>query len=138
MRDHALEGICLGDTVYSSHEISRQDEDDLIRLSGDANPLHSDDAFARQHSFRERLAHGLLVSSCLLPAFAKLSAAPGFLCLSQTLQYRKPVYVGDRLEAVVRVVHKSEATRVLVVATTVLNQEGEPVLTGEAKIQLLG
>ena len=126
-----------GDTFRSSHGISAVEEDGFIKLSGDMNPLHLDDDFAQGNGFCGRLAHGLLVSSFLLRTFGGVSDFPGFLCLSQTMRYVQPVYIGDRVEVVVRVAHKSESLRILVLDTTVSNQQGKTVLTGEAKVLLL-
>jgi 3-hydroxybutyryl-CoA dehydratase len=132
-----FEELCEGEIVRCSHEISAEEENAFIKLSGDMNPVHIDEDFAHNNGFRGRLAHGLLVSSFLLPTFGMVSACPGFLCLSQTIRFLKPVYIGDRIELITRVVQKSESLRVVVLHTTVLNQKGEKVLTGEAKVKML-
>lgn len=138
MSGKPFEELRKGEIVRWSHEISAEEEDAFIKLSGDMNPLHLDEDFAQSNGFRGRLAHGLLVSSFLVRTFGMVLACPGFLCLSQTMRYLKPVYIGDRIEIIVRVVQKSKSLRMLVLNTTVLNQQGENVLIGEAKVMMLG
>ncbi|MGH9426540.1 MAG: MaoC family dehydratase, partial [Terriglobia bacterium] len=136
MTEKRFEELGEGEIVRCSHEISAEEEDAFIKLSGDMNPLHIDEDFAQSNGFDGRLAHGLLISSLLLRTFGMVSGCPGFLCLSQTTRFLKPVYIGDRIELIAKVVQKSESLRVLVLETTVFNQKREKVLTGEAKVMM--
>lgn len=133
----ALTEIDVGHRVEVSHLVTFDQEDAFIEISGDENPLHIDDDFARESGFRSRVAHGLLVSSLMLPMFGKISSAKGFLCLEQTLKYRVPVYPGDTITVTGEVKQKSEAFDVLVVDTRITNQHGELVLSGTTKLRLL-
>jgi len=133
----ALGQIDVGHTVVIQHLVTFDEEDAFIELSGDANPLHIDDDFAREHGFPNRMAHGLLVSSLMLQMLGKISSADGFMCLEQTLKYRYPVYPGDSITITGEVRQISEALDVLVVNTTITNQNGKPVLSGTTKLKLL-
>lgn len=129
----------LGATEVSrwSHEVTAEDVDSFAQLSGDVNPLHLDDDFAKQHGFRGRIVHGMLVSAFLSRVLGTLLPGPGTLWLSQSTRFPQPVFIGDIVDVVVRVKHKSDALRTLVLETIVLNQSGETVLDGEARVMLL-
>jgi acyl dehydratase len=126
-----------GDTVRWRHEVTAEEVDSFARLSGDVNPLHLDDAFSQQHGFRGRVVHGALVSAFISRILGTELPGPGCLWLSQSIRFTHPVYTADPIEVVVRVVHKSDSLRTLVLETTVENLRGETLLTGEAKVALL-
>jgi 3-oxoacyl-[acyl-carrier protein] reductase len=83
------------------------------------------------------VVHGMLAGAFLSRVLGTAMPGPGVLWLSQSIRFAKPVYVGDELEVSVQITHKSEALRTLVLDTTIRNQEGDPVLTGEAKTMML-
>jgi len=137
MNGRIFEQLGAAEVARWSHEVTAEDVDSFAQLSGDVNPLHLDDDFARQHGFRGRVVHGMLVSAFLSRVLGTLLPGPGTLWLSQTTRFPLPVFIGDRVDVVVRVKHKSEALRTLVLETTVLNQAGDTVLDGEARVMLL-
>jgi acyl dehydratase len=125
-----------GDTVRWRHEVTAEEVDSFARLSGDVNPLHLDDAFAEERGFRGRVVYGALVNAFISRILGTELPGPGCLWLSQTTRFAKPVYVADPIEVVVRVTHKSESLRMLVLETTVQNLRGETLLQGEAKVSV--
>jgi acyl dehydratase len=125
-----------GDTVRWRHEVTAEEVDAFARLSGDVNPLHLDDAFGRRHGFRGRVVHGALVSAFISRVLSTELPGPGCLWLTQSVRFTRPVYIADPIEVVVRVVHKSESLRTLVLETTVENLRGETVLVGEVKVSV--
>jgi len=126
-----------GDTVRWRHEVTVEEVDAFARLSGDVNPLHLDGAFAEQRGFHGRVVHGALVTAYISRMLGTELPGPGCLWLSQTTRFAQPVYIGEPIEVVVRVTHKSESLRMLVLETTVQNPRGETVLSGEAKVTVL-
>jgi len=126
-----------GEIGRSEHRITADELDAFIALSGDVNPLHVDAAFARRHGFRGRVVHGMLVSAHLSRVLGTVLPGPGAVWLSQDTRFRAPAYVDDVLEIVVRVTHRSDGLRTLVLQTEVRNQRKEILLTGEAKIMMV-
>ena len=125
-----------GDTVRWRHEVTPEEVEAFARLSGDVNPLHLDDAFGQQRGFRGRVVHGALVNAYISRILGTELPGSGCLWLSQSTRFSRPVYVADPIEVVVRVVHKSESLRTLVLETTVANQRGEIIVAGEAKVSV--
>ena len=94
--------IEFGDSVQFSKVLDDDDVRAFASVSGDTNRLHLDEEFARETRFEGRIVHGTLVSGIISAALARL---PGLtIYLSQELEFRGPVGVGDRVTAVVEVV----------------------------------
>jgi 3-oxoacyl-[acyl-carrier protein] reductase len=137
MTSRSLEQIRVGDEARWSHEITAEEVDAFSQLSGDVNPMHLDDVVAQKHGFRGRVVHGMLVNSFLSRVLGVELPGPGCLWLSQTTRFVQPAYIGDVITVVVRVAHKSTSLSTLVLETSVVNQRGETILTGEAKAMVL-
>ncbi|MCP9485394.1 MAG: SDR family oxidoreductase [Gaiellaceae bacterium MAG52_C11] len=129
--------IVEGEEVSWRHTVTAAEVDAFVELSGDLNPLHLDDAFARQNGFRGRVVHGMLVGAFLSRVLGTVFPGPGVLWLSQTIRFQSAVYVDETIEVTVRIAHKSESLRTLVLETSVLTESGASALTGEAKVMML-
>lgn len=94
--------ISVGDEVTFSKILSDEDVRAFAQVSGDTNRLHLDEAFAADTRFGGRIVHGTLVSGLISAALARL---PGLtIYLSQDLEFRGPVRIGDRVSARVEIV----------------------------------
>ena len=107
-----------------------------LKIVNDTNPIHLDDALAQSYGFQERIVHGALVGMFLSGMLGSIFACPAALCLSQKMRFLQPVYIGDELEYRLTVTHKSDALHTLIVETTIFNQDGVCVLTGEAMVKM--
>lgn len=112
--------------------------DDAIRqfvaLSGDKNPIHSNDDFAAKSVFGRRIAPGLMVASYISALIANELPGPGAIYLGQDLRFEAPVYLGDTITVTVRVIEEPRQDR-LRLETTCTNQAGLRVLSGEALVK---
>ncbi|SFS50842.1 MaoC family dehydratase [Halostagnicola kamekurae] len=94
--------ITVGDTVTFEKTLTDEDVRAFAHSSGDTNRLHLDDEFAAETRFGNRIVHGTLVSGLISAALARL---PGLtIYLSQDLEFRGPVEIGDRVSARVEIV----------------------------------
>jgi acyl dehydratase len=132
-REDPFDRIAIGAEACFSYCVSEADIDAFTSLSGDTNPLHTDHEFAKARGFPARLVHGMLSAAFLSRVIGTMLPGPGVLCISQSFRFLAPVYAGDDVQFVVRVTHKSEATRSFVLASEAVRPGGEKVLTGEAK-----
>jgi len=137
VRGRTFAGLREDDEGRWNHTISGPEVDAFAELSGDDNPLHLDDVYARTNGFRGRVVHGMLLAAWLSRVLGTHFPGPGVLWLSQSIRFTRAVYVGDAVEVVVRVKHKAEALRTLVLETSVLGPDGSPVLKGEARTMML-
>ena len=82
-------------------------ESDIIifsKISGDKNPIHLSDEFAKKTRFKKRIAHGYLSASLFSGIFGEKLPGPGCLYLSQSLQFKYPVYIDDIVIATVKII----------------------------------
>lgn len=95
---YALEELTVGMTAAYTHTLTDQDVLAFADLTGDHNPLHLDEDFARKTRFKGRIAHGMLSASFISTVLAILPG-PGTIYLGQTLAFKAPVRIGDTVEA---------------------------------------
>ncbi len=112
--------------------------DEMIRLfanlSGDNNPVHLDDAYARTTRFGRRIAHGMIAAGLISATLANDLPGPGTVYLSQTLQFKAPVFPGDAITTTVEVKSIRPDKPIVTLATFCKNQDGKVVLEGEAVV----
>jgi 3-hydroxybutyryl-CoA dehydratase len=101
-RAYALEDLAVGMFATYRHTLTEADVHAFADLTGDHNPLHLDEAFARTTRFKGRVVHGMLTASFFSTAIAILPG-PGTVYLSQSIAFRAPVRIGDTVEARVTV-----------------------------------
>jgi acyl dehydratase len=122
----------VGQASKLSRTVSAEDVEAFARLTGDANPVHLDEAYAATTRFHHRIAHGMLAASYVSALLGTQFPGPGTIYMSQSLKFTRPVFLGDTLEVSVRVLAFRPEKSILTLETTVANQRGELVLSGEA------
>jgi 3-hydroxybutyryl-CoA dehydratase len=122
-----------GDQASVTKTISEADIALYAAVSLDTNPAHFDDDFAASGPFGRRIAHGMLTSGLISACLGTKLPGPGTIYLSQSLSFRAPVFIGDRITATVEVVAVEEKGRVRL-STTCRNQDGTVVVDGEARV----
>jgi 3-hydroxybutyryl-CoA dehydratase len=128
---YALEDLAVGMTAAYTHTLTEADVRDFADLTGDHNPLHLDEEFARTTRFKGRVVHGMLTASYFSTVLA-IMPGPGTVYLSQTLSFRAAVRIGDTVEARVTVADIGERGRVRL--TTVGRVGPTVVVDGEALV----
>ncbi|MEY2818421.1 MAG: hypothetical protein RL275_1884 [Chloroflexota bacterium] len=112
--------------------------DEMIRtfaeLSDDTNPVHLDDAYAATTRFGKRIAHGMLAASLISATLANDLPGPGTVYLSQSLQFKAPVYPGDAVIAIIEVKSVRDDKPIATLITTCVNQDNVTIIEGEAVV----
>lgn len=122
----------VGDSVTFEKTLADEDVRAFARASGDTNRLHLDDEFARTTRFGGRIVHGTLASGLISAALARL---PGLtIYLSQDLEFRGPVGVGDRVSARVEVVEDLGDGKFRLETTVEDESTSETSVAGEAVV----
>ncbi len=130
--------LSVGQRATFSKTITHADIEAFAALTGDRNPLHLDDAFARQSRFGRPIAHGVLVAGVISAALGMVLPGPGAIYLRQTLKFLRPVYPGDTVTATVEVTAYRVDKGIVTLRTVCVNQSGDPVVDGEAVLLVGG
>ncbi|MES9902439.1 MAG: MaoC/PaaZ C-terminal domain-containing protein [Sedimenticola sp.] len=112
-------------------------EEDLVLFaatSGDVNPVHLDEAYAADTLFKGRIAHGMWSAGLISAALATVMPGPGSIYLGQSLNFRRPVRIGDRLTVQLTVKEKRDEKQIVILDCKVKNQDGRLVVDGEATV----
>ncbi len=124
----------VGQTATRTKTITAEDGEAFARISGDSNPVHLDEAYARTTPFGKRIAHGMLTAGIISALMANDLPGPGTIYLSQTLSFKAPVFLGDTITATAEVTAYRAARRIATLKTTCHNQDGKLVIEGEAVV----
>lgn len=106
----------------------------FAQASGDNNPVHLDDAYAATTRFGKRIAHGMLSVSMISAILGNDLPGYGTIYLSQSVNFKAPVFIGDEITATVELVNYRESRGIATFRTTATNQDGTLVLEGEAVV----
>ncbi len=122
----------VGDHYEETFSISQEEVNEFARLSGDTNPVHVDAAFAATTIFKKPVVHGIFVAS----VFSRIMGAkfPGYgsIYLSQTLDFKRPVYPGETYRVEVKIAEIDPKGRARLATTIAHAESGKVVLNGEA------
>jgi len=131
-----FDSIEVGRSLKLERTITADEVDTFGYLSGDLNPLHMEDEFAKHTPFGRRVVHGMLTGAVVSTAHTKLTG-PGFAYVGQELKFLAPVFIGDTITVDLSVVGKKDAKRILIIDTVVRNQSGNKVLAGLSALKEL-
>jgi len=123
-----------GDSAEITKTIEQADVDAFAQLTGDHNPVHIDEEFAKTTRFGRRIAHGMLTASLISSVLANKLPGEGSVYLGQTLKFVAPVFPGDTITARVTVKEIREDKPIVKLETICLNQRNEIVIRGEATV----
>jgi len=125
-----------GDSAFFEVIVSESDVQNFAELSGDFNPLHNDEVYAKGTEFGKRIVHGMFLCS-LVSRFVGMEL-PGkkALLMKEMLEFKKPAYIGDTLIVKGIVVHKSEATRILEILIEIRTKK-ELLASGSVHVRVL-
>lgn len=126
--------ISIDQTATYSKTLSEEDLILFAKVSGDVNPVHLDEDFAKNTPFKSRIAHGIYTGSLVSAALATVLPGPGTIYLGQSLRFKAPVRIGDTITITMTVVKKREDRKFVTLDCTAENQEGETVMVGTAEV----
>jgi phosphate acetyltransferase len=133
IENHPYEEIRLGQTAELQRTLTRDDIVLFGKVSGDLNPTHVDMDYARASATGTVTGHSLWSSGLISSLLGNLLPGPGTVYRKQDMQFHRPVALGDRLTASVKVREKGAGNRVLF-DCEVVNQRGDTVMTGVAEV----
>ena len=134
MTSYTMNKLQLGQSASFTKTITETDVRLFAQLSGDSNPVHLDESFAKDTIFKSRIAHGMLCGSLISTVLGMYLPGPGSIYLKQELKFMAPVYFGDTLTATCSVKEKIVEKNRVILDCKVINQNDVVVISGEATI----
>lgn len=130
-----FEDLSVGQSAETTKVVTANDVEAFAAVSGDTNPVHLDEAYAKTTTFQTRIAHGMLSGAYISAVIGTKLPGPGAIYLSQSMRFRRPVKLGDPV--VTRVtVQALDAQRGHATLATVCQVGGKTVVDGEAVIMV--
>jgi phosphotransacetylase/acyl dehydratase len=133
IENRTYDELAIGDSAELVRTLRKEDVELFAVLSGDVNPAHVDEDFARSDTFHKVIAHGMWGGALISAVLGTELPGPGTVYLDQTLHFRTPVGVGDTVTVRV-VVREKRADNRVALDCRCLNQAGEVVVEGEALV----
>ena len=124
----------VGDSYAQSFTATDQTIRDIAKVSGDINPIHLDEAYASKSIFGRRIAHGLFCLNAISMILGNYFPGMGTILLSQSFEYRAPVYIGDVITVEVTVT-EAMPKGVYLLSVVCQDQNRRKVLTGISKVK---
>ncbi len=132
MLGKTIEELKMGDTAEIQKTISETDVYLYAGITGDMNPAHLNEEYARDTFFKTRIAHGMLIAGLISTILGNKLPGPGTIYTHQSVDFLAPVRFGDTITARAEVVGLDAEKNRVRLKTTCMNQEGTLVLDGEA------
>jgi acyl dehydratase len=134
IENRTFDEIEVGDSAVLARTLTWRDIELFAVMSGDVNPAHVDEEYARSDIFHTIVAHGMWGASLISALLGTRLPGPGTIYLEQTLRFRNPVGIGDTITASVVVASKDATSHRMILDCRCVNQRGETVIDGTAKV----
>lgn len=125
--------LTKGDTFIHNFEFSQDDVNSFAKTTGDLNPIHLDEEYAKNTVFKSPIVHGFLGGSVFSKVFGTLWPGEGTIYLKQELKFVKPMRTNTQYKAVFRILEVFEEKNRALVETTIFEKDS-PVIEGQALI----
>lgn len=131
-RGHKCDNFFLGQESSISRKVSSSDILSMARVSGDMNPLHTDENYATKNFFGRRIAHGLFCLGMVSNILGTRLPGEGTILVSETINYKMPVYIDDTITTTVTILEIQYEKDKITFAYKCVNQNGGIVTDGTA------
>ncbi len=132
MAGKTVNDIKVGDTESFTKTVSETDVYNFAGVTGDFNPAHIDEEYAKGTFFKKRIAHGMLSAGFISKVLGTQLPGPGAVYMKQDLKFLAPVYIGDTITARCEVAEVITEKNRIILKTTCVNQSGTVVIDGVA------
>jgi 3-hydroxybutyryl-CoA dehydratase len=132
MRGKTIDEINIGDSAEFAKTVSESDIYQYAGISGDFNPAHINEDYARGTFFKTRIAHGIMSAGFISNILGNQLPGPGSIYIRQELNFLAPVRIGDTIKARAEVIEINVEKNRVTLKTQCINQDGIVVIDGQA------
>ena len=137
MKAYLYEEIQVGQEEHFEVTVTKTMLEQFLAITGDVNPLHNDEAYAKKQGHPDKVAFGMLTASYLSTLAGVYLPGKYSLIHEVEVKFAKPVYAGDVLKVSGTVTEKNDTFRLFWMKVTITNQKGEKVLRGKMRVGVL-
>jgi 3-hydroxybutyryl-CoA dehydratase len=130
----SIDKLHVGDAAEFAKTVTETDIYLYAGITGDFNPAHVNEEYAKNTFFKTRIAHGMLTAGFISAIIANQLPGPGTIYLKQDLSFLAPVRIGDTITGLVEILELHMEKNRVRLKTTCSNQDGVIVLTGEGLV----
>jgi phosphotransacetylase/acyl dehydratase len=134
IENRTFDELKVGEAASLSRTLTHKDIELFAIMSGDVNPAHVDEVFAKSDIFHKIVAHGMWGGALISTVLGTLLPGPGTIYIGQSLHFRGPVGLGDTITVTVKVAEKKPEHHRVVLDCQAVNQRGEVVIAGTAEV----
>lgn len=134
IENRTFDELAIGESASLVRTLTPEDIQLFAVMSGDVNPAHVDEEFAKSDMFHKVIAHGMWGGSLISTVLGTQLPGPGTIYLGQTFKFRRPVGLGDTVTVKVTVAEKDPEKHRVTFDCACLNQAGEVVINGTAEV----
>jgi len=128
--------LYVGQTCSLSKRFTYEDVKLFSEISMDKNPIHLDEEYASKSPFGNRLVHGFLTGSLFSAIIGTLMPGNGSVYLSQTMNFKKPIFHNQEVTAKVTVKEIRQDKPIVTLETVCVNDKNEVVIDGNALVKV--
>ena len=103
LENRVFDEISIGDAASLSRRLTREDIELFAVMSGDINPAHLDEQYAKASMFHRLVGHGMWGGALISTLLGTQLPGPGTIYVAQDLRFRRPVGLGDTIIVTVTV-----------------------------------
>lgn len=129
--------INIGTSVSENRTVTLDLVKQYADISGDVNPIHLDEKYAEKSFFGARIAHALFCLGMVSKIIGTVMPGEGSIFLNESIDYYKPVYIGDSITTKITVIEIRESKRILNLEIKCTNQKEELVLSGTTLVKMI-
>ncbi len=130
----SIDKLQIGDVAEFAKTVTETDIYLYAGITGDFNPAHVNEAYAKNTFFKTRIAHGMLSAGLISAIIANQLPGPGTIYLKQELNFLAPVHMGDTITGRVEVIEVNAEKNRVRLKTSCSNQDGVMVISGEGVV----
>ena len=129
-----IDQLEVGQQASFTKTVTEADVYNFAGVTGDFNPAHMNEEYAKNTAFKTRIAHGMLSAGFISAVLGTKLPGPGTIYLNQDLRFTKPVQFGDTITATITVDELIKEKNRAILKTVCTNQNGDVVVEGTAKV----
>ena len=128
----SIKDFYVGQTAELTKQYSENDVNMFAEISGDHNPIHLNNEYAKDSIFGKKIVYGFLSGSLISAVLGNVLPGEGSIYMNQTLSFLRPVFIGDTITAKVVISEINEEKKRILLDTVCTNQNGKTVIEGSA------